>query len=675
MTPKRITWKKAESWGLALLLGGWFPLVFWVRPSSGPATTLYDGMINAEAVSALYLWIAAPIVLWCWFRRRRPLQLSGFGLLPLVTTFGLFGLAAASIFWSPAPYLSQVQALMWFHYAMVAILFLLARRTGGLRVVLWALVVAGLSMALPVIYIYFRNGLYVPYLGLGVNRSVTGEALLLPTLLCLGCGCKMRRAPVLLPILRVCGLMFFMAVIMLGQRAPVYGMLLALAGMGLCLVMAEGRVRKRVGAMALVLGAILTVLIYIPSQWSRMGEGVWDGSQRLINAGQAGEAKQYRVLGMGIAWEQWKRSPLVGTGAGTFPVEYPSTRAAFLGESGRTDLGVLAVDLILMRAHVEPAQLAGELGLLGLALWGLLFAGVPVITGWRALWRRGQTPVFEMFYGAGVGAVMVSSLASSFGPRALPSVFLIFAGAALLGSGRSRVSGGGVRIAAPALVWLMVLAGVVTLWGTYRKVQDFRSVSAANHAESLIQRGSPTVAELTFYYEQAIEASPGLGFSYAAVGRMMARHGKLAEAVAFFEESERAGVVHLSNRVNRLYGLWLAGRREEALELARELHRMAPGKDAAALHYSVLLEASGHRAQAQTVWDHIPAKNRTGMEPVREVFRQLLRREPVMYTAAQLSGMGKDGFDGLYYLSPSFWGENAELERRMQAVRENYRDR
>lgn len=36
----------------------WFPLSFWLKWTTGPATSLYDGTLNAEFTSLIILWLA-----------------------------------------------------------------------------------------------------------------------------------------------------------------------------------------------------------------------------------------------------------------------------------------------------------------------------------------------------------------------------------------------------------------------------------------------------------------------------------------------------------------------------------------------------------------------------------------------------------------------------------------
>lgn len=140
-----------------------------------------------------------------------------------------------------------------------------------------------------------------------------------------------------------------------------------------------------------------------------------------------------RVFTWKVAFEMFRTSPIAGVGADNFGLAFNEARTSFARSDPHDPGSAIGEDYVFERAHNEFLQVAAELGVVGLALFGSAFC-VLLYSLLSAIRRYGRQ-LSPMFYGslAGLVAFFVSSMVSSFSFRAYQngSVFFVVAGFAV----------------------------------------------------------------------------------------------------------------------------------------------------------------------------------------------------------------------------------------------------
>jgi O-antigen ligase len=132
----------------------------------------------------------------------------------------------------------------------------------------------------------------------------------------------------------------------------------------------------------------------------------------------SGEHGQYtfqtRLLNWGIAVETFRRNPIFGVGADNFGVVYAAARENYSALDAENKL--LEIDEIILaeRTHNEYLQIAAELGVVGVFIFGWLLLGIAALA--ITILRKNVSPLFIGSF-AGLTAFLVSSLASSYSFR------------------------------------------------------------------------------------------------------------------------------------------------------------------------------------------------------------------------------------------------------------------
>jgi O-antigen ligase len=140
------------------------------------------------------------------------------------------------------------------------------------------------------------------------------------------------------------------------------GSLLGLGGgvLFLCLWLLRRTPMSRRGRIMLILGVLLVSLLAVIPMRHRIQELARDGSE-------SGTAQVRRIIWTG-GLEMFRVRPLLGWGPGTFQIVFPSYR--------NPRYSILGVSHNTLHAHCEYLEILCDIGLLGLALWGMFALGM-----------------------------------------------------------------------------------------------------------------------------------------------------------------------------------------------------------------------------------------------------------------------------------------------------------
>lgn len=152
------------------------------------------------------------------------------------------------------------------------------------------------------------------------------------------------------------------------------------------------------------------------------------GSQNLLNANTERvlfqrlaandtgnvQSAALRLFYWGMAFEGFKKSPIVGIGSGNYFSEYKILRERYTTTHGEDRLVDVNEDLVPERAHNEYLQILCELGVVGALLFGWLLAGI-VYMFFLAIRNRTSFLAFGAL--AGLSAFLAASFATSYSFR------------------------------------------------------------------------------------------------------------------------------------------------------------------------------------------------------------------------------------------------------------------
>jgi len=144
-----------------------------------------------------------------------------------------------------------------------------------------------------------------------------------------------------------------------------------------------------------------------------------------VVAPESAASAQIRPFFFDIGTEMFRSSPLVGVGADNFGQEFVRYRMQYAERNPEdTDLA-LADDALAERAHNEYIQIAAELGVVGIAIFAVLLAGI-VYAGVDLLrnFRRASPYAIAAFIG--LAAFLASSLVTSYSFRIIQNGIAFF---------------------------------------------------------------------------------------------------------------------------------------------------------------------------------------------------------------------------------------------------------
>ena len=415
------------------------------------------------------------------------------------------------------------------------------------------------GLALNIIYAYYLHGHYVPYITLTMNRSLLSEVLcaFVPFMFCV----RINNDTLRHQLIGILGLLGYVAVLVMGQRAPVYGLWFATFFIfGLSFLRFPSR-RMHIARMALVV-LLLSAYFLLPHKGTgKLVEG--DTTRRIYNFDQAADTFSYRIAGIITCKEQFLDNMLLGTGYGTFHLVFPKYHAKAMEDPSKRKYSKRAEDHIFSRAHCEPAQIAGETGIIGFLLWALVSGVIPLWLIFKGLKSKNI-----LLIGAGFSllSISISSLASSFGTRTITSgTFYFFALAlyATLPASQYRFT---LRRGQWFLASFLFLLVALWVWNSFRPTWD--SILLYNKVTQTRDDPKATYKKEMLKYGDMAKMDPANGlFSYAAANTMAA-HLNLGgkHSAKLWKDAQMLGYFSTQLVLPEAHAHWLHNEKFEALK-------------------------------------------------------------------------------------------------------------
>ncbi len=496
--------------------------------------------------------------------------------------------------------------------------------------------VLSMALSLAIIYNYYLHGAYAPYIVLNLNRSILGEILiLLVPLLLTGSLCLPGIAA---KFSGVAGLLGYTAVLVMAQRAPLYGMWTGLV-LGFILVYIRFKSFRR--KLLIMAGLIVAVTVfYLTPHKLTGGLQDWDSSRRAYNVDQAMDTFQYRITGALTCVFQAIDNPL-GTGQGTFTIVFPEYHARLVA-SPLSAFAQANPDHQFSRAHCEPAQVAGELGIPGIVLWLALFVVFPVILIWHG-WRGRQ--LYLILGTAGILAFSVSSLASSFSARiatsGVPLLMVYVLCASFLRMPRYKI----------LLPWkgqfclsmLFVLIATAVFWST---IEQARIMHYLGMVEATKNHPQATYQKKMRHYAEMLRRDPSNPvFPYLAANAMAA-HGNLKNehSAELWRLAIERGLFSAEFVCVESYAYWLRGDKQKALETVESGLRTYPNSWRLLSFKAAYLEKAEGAAAAEKYWQLASDLRNRETPVIRKILTAMINQQDLQADRQEL-----------FLIQPSFY--------------------
>ncbi|MDL5046040.1 O-antigen ligase family protein [Oscillatoria amoena NRMC-F 0135] len=380
------------------------------------APAYYLGLLNHEIVFSATILLLSGLSLLI-NSNKKILNITKEKLYLFIMLAALVGWINLSSLWSLSAYMSAPEIGVWTSYLLWWILMLSLFEKNDCYIIIQIIMIS-IILSASVYISYFINDYYTPYFLLNINRSIVSECLLAISPFLLGYGLQKERLEG-----NLCVLLSFIslvAIILIGQRAPLYSMLAIMSLLVISVAIHWERMRKKI----LFFGASLIIMLscIIMANPHKKSSDHWDTVSRTYNINQASETLDYRINGFLVCWYQWKDQWLFGTGQGTYQMSYP-LYAHHLPLNEYARFSRRLENSQVSRAHCEPVQIAAELGIFGITLWLAIFIVYPIFLAYDSIKKK---QIITLCGSAGIMGVAISSLASSFATRTiLPGIIIM----------------------------------------------------------------------------------------------------------------------------------------------------------------------------------------------------------------------------------------------------------
>ncbi|MDD5557960.1 MAG: O-antigen ligase family protein [bacterium] len=504
----------------------------------------------------------------------------------------LIAWSAASLAWAPSPGLGLAETARWACCGLI-ILSAAGDLRGGSPVLVLAGAAGAAVSSLSLLQFFgldpsgFSGGLHRVYATVGNPNFIASYlAVVLPVgywgWLSPDSG---RRAAAACLLLSLAGTAAILATASRGGAAA-----FALGMAAAAIILRPRVVRRRLIALS-ASAAFLAVLFVLPSPLNRYDTLPMRKLSELAGGGGGGTAWRLMVWRVGLG--MWAERPLIGAGAGSFPVLYLPHAAGFLSSPAGAPYAALAEGGI-DHAHNEYLELCVENGVIGcgLFIWFLL----ALIGGAAADLRRGRDGGADWrgaaLFGGCIAAAADGAVGFPFRLWPAAATFFVFAGLLVRPSSAAvavRAGRGVLRIAAGAAAAAILLSGALLI------ASDIRS--EAETARGLAAFRGGRFAEAEGLFGRAVARRPANGMARFFRGVCLSRLGRSGEAAV---ELRAALAVYGRQAVYVELGRALAatGRDEEAERLVVLAARMLPRDPSAWLERGGILFRRGDPAGA-----------------------------------------------------------------------------
>ncbi|MDX2227216.1 MAG: O-antigen ligase family protein [Verrucomicrobiae bacterium] len=589
---------------LQTLMGWWwlmYPVSYYFSNFGGGAgSNTYLGQINHEMIGSVWMSVMALLLLAAVVTGRTAIRLTRgmcwWGGIFLM----LVGWVMLSQSWSVNPHVGFREVRVWLFYG--AEMLIVAGYVCGVRGAAgWIRRTMALHCTLlggAVIYHYFLNGFYVPYISYAMNRSLLGETLIVmvPFLI----GWRMVIPKNAGRWAYVGAMLGYVAVLIMGQRAPLYALWAVLAVL-FGIILWRRPSRWKVCLRGVLFLVALTAFFVVPHRWNGRLED-WDTTRRAYNVSQALDTFDYRVTGVLVCGEIFRDFPVTGSGQGTFNILFPEYHARVMSKPGAEKFSKKEDNYIFARAHCEPAQVAAELGLVGLVLWFGAFVVLPGIS--VVDFARGRGGLGVAALALGMGAMGISSLASSFGVRMFTGgLWLVVV--SVLWARRFRVSGSGLWVFPRRLILVQAVACMAVIGLAVSFYRTFDIIYYFSLIEATKDNPKATYEKKLKHYARLAERDPANPMYSFAAANVMAGHRNMESEYSprLWRTAGDMGLFGSSVVIMEAQSRWMRGEREQAVARIEEGLRTYPHSWRMLAFRAAYAGLSGDPQTAQHYWD------------------------------------------------------------------------
>jgi O-antigen ligase/Flp pilus assembly protein TadD len=305
-------------------------------------------------------------------------------------------------------------------------------------------------------------------------------------------------------------------------------------------------------------------------------------------------SNDFRRLVYRLGWDMLAENPILGVGAGNFGPEVNRYRIQHSLENPSDPLLAQAESNVPERTHNEYLQIASELGVAGILIFGWFLTGIAILA-YRSLRRVSSTPPQALAAVFGLGLFLASSLVTSYSFRLVQNGFTFFfilaiATKVLMRDPSPEKAAVKDRRVAFALVAAAVCITLITVCGI--RVASEVWTNKAN-ATSDLNAAIPV-------YSKAVSLDSGNPDAPYALGRRLIDAGRYAEAVPYLRRSIDIGRASSTDYSYLATAQSLAGDDQGAEATFAEAATMYPRSTFVLARYSALLETNGKAAEARS---------------------------------------------------------------------------
>ncbi len=551
---------------------------------------------RVDLVASLFLAVSG-IVLLSKIRRKKTTWSPGRNeamliLLPIAAFIVWSGLSA---FWANSPSSVLHHTLIWSLYLLFFVLvrdLLNEGRNYGKLMLTASLCLAFFGIL--AIFSYVTVLIFTSGPSIGIIYMKYGEQInsLFPLLMIGVIGFRGRKFAAGAALLTILWLLIFSSL----SRTNLILFVFCIVSVGL-LVLLHRKLRPhklRFAALVLIFTAAPFTL-HIASLFGETGTAPIVG--RVSDSQGLTGSNNFRKLMLSVSAEMVKANPLLGVGADNFGFEVNRYREIVSEKDPSNPNLAESEDYIPERAHNEFAQIAGELGIIGLVIFAMLLAGIAIM-GFSALKDFQKTSPYAFAALLGIAIFLASSLVTSFSFRLIQNGFVFFFLLAVASKlilrqrGKESNDDRGKRFfpLLPVLVFGVISCISLAGYSLVRVYSSALTIKANSTADM-------TKAKQLYGSAMSIDSTNAGAFYYQGI--RLIEEKRYAEAVPFIQRSIELGRARSSDLSYLATAQSLAGDHAGAESTFAYAVRLYPRSPFVLTRYAAFLKTNGKHDQAE----------------------------------------------------------------------------
>ena len=310
------------------------------------------------------------------------------------------------------------------------------------------------------------------------------------------------------------------------------------------------------------------------------------------------ESNGTRPFFSGVALEMLEAQPLTGIGADNYGYQFDNYRAIYGDKHPGSPYMNIAENEVPERAHNEFAQIAAELGIIGLALFAVLVGSV-IYLSFAALQRR-RFSIYGNAALLGIVSFLISSMITSYSFRAVTNgtvfFFLLAVAVFALDPKKSVVQNSPSAAPRRATILLRPIYGFGAIACLLMIIFCTVRVLSVNYAQrAAAETDTETAANL---YQKAFRFDRENFSAYFSNGMKLVDQGRYAEAIPLLHRSIGIRHTRVTDYSLLATAQTLAGDNRAATDTFRQAVRRYPLSVFARTRYALLLKSDGDDAAA-----------------------------------------------------------------------------